>query len=61
MIGSNIKSINEAIESCIDPELLATAASQATNLINKEGEEESEEEGKEDFESGLAYSSIGRH
>jgi len=52
--GSNVKLIDKAIESCIDPELLATAASQATDLIDEEGEEED----KEDFESGSAYSSI---
>ena len=55
-IGSNIRSIDEAIKSCIDPELLVTMASQVTDLIDKEGEEES----KEDFELGLACSSIGR-
>ena len=46
--GSNARSIDEAIESYMEPELLAT--SQATYLIDEEGEEESEE----DFESGSA-------
>ena len=55
---SNIKSINKAIESCIDLELLATAALQATDLIDKEGKEESKKESKEDFKSELARNSI---
>ena len=41
-------------ESCIDPQLLATTASQATDLID----EEDEKEGEEDFESRSARNSI---
>ena len=56
VIGSNARSINKAIKSYIDLELLATAASQATDLIDKEGKEED----KEDFKLGLARNSIKR-
>ena len=52
--GSNIRLINKAIKSYIDPELLATAASQATDLIDKKGKKED----KEDFKLGLARNSI---
>ena len=55
-IGSNIRSINKVIKSYIDLELLVTAASQVTDLIDKEGKEE----GEEDFELGLACNSIKR-
>ena len=55
-IGGNVRSINKAIESYIDLELLATTALQAIDLIDKEGKEE----GREDFKLGLACSSIRR-
>jgi len=55
-IGSNVRSINKVIKSYIDPELLITAASQVTDLIDKEGKKED----KEDFKLGLAYNSIKR-
>ena len=54
--GSNVRSIDEAIESCIDPGLLATGASQATDLIDAEDEEG----GEDDLESESARSSIER-
>ena len=54
--GSNIRSINKVIKGYIDPELLATAASQVMDLIDKEGKEED----KEDFKLGLARNSIKR-
>jgi len=53
-IGSNARSINKVIKSCIDLELLATAALQAIDLIDKEGKEED----KKDFKLGLARNSI---
>ena len=41
--GGYIRSIDEAIESSINPELLLAAASQALTLVDEEGEEEAEE------------------
>jgi len=38
-----MRTIDEAIESCIDPELLAADASQASDLAEEEGEEENED------------------
>ena len=59
-IGNNARSINEIIESCIDPEILTATASQATDLVGKEDKEEGKEEGKEDLESESAQSSLKR-
>ena len=36
--GSYARSINKAIKSCIDPELLSATASQASGLVDKEGD-----------------------
>jgi len=41
--GSYVKSIDEAIESSIDPELLSAAASWVLGLVDEEDEEEAEE------------------
>jgi len=41
--GGYIRSINEAIKSSIDPELLSATASQASGLVDKEDKEEAEE------------------
>ena len=41
--GGYTRSIDEAIESSINPELLLAAASQALGLVDEEGEEEAEE------------------
>ena len=57
--GSHARSIDEVIESCIDPELLSAVASQASGLGDEEAEgEEDEEEADEASELESARSSI---
>ena len=59
--GSYAKSIDEAIESSIDPKLLSVAALQVSGFVDKEDEEEAEEteeEVNEAFELESAQSSI---
>jgi len=57
--GSHAKSINEAIESCIDPKLLSAAALQALGLADEEAEDkEDKEEVEEVSKFKLARSSI---
>ena len=58
--GNYAKLIDEAIESCIDPELLSAVALQALDLVDKKDKEEDEEEVDEAFELELALSSIER-
>ena len=65
-IGSYIRSINKAIKSSIDPELLSAVALQALGLVDKEDKEKAKEEAKEEaeeevdkaFKLELAYNSI---
>ena len=49
IIESNIRLINKAIKSYIDPEILIATASQAVDLVSKEDKED-----KEDLELELA-------
>ena len=49
VIGSNVRLINKAIKSCIDPKILAATASQVMDLVGEE-----DKEGKEDLELELA-------
>jgi len=57
--GSYARSINKAIKSCIDPELLSATASQASGLVDKEAkDEEDKEEVDKAFKLELARSSI---
>jgi len=58
--GDHIRIINKAIESCIDPELLAADASQALDLVEEEGEEENKDNIGEGSELELARNSIKR-
>jgi len=58
-IGSYARSINKAIKSCIDPELLLATASQALGLVDKEAKDkEDKEEVDKASKLELAYSSI---
>ena len=58
-IGDNARLIDEVIENCIDPELLAVDASQALDLAEEEGKKNEDDVG-EDSELELARSSIKR-
>ena len=58
-IGNYAKSIDKAIESCINPEFLLAAALQALNLADEKAEdEENKEEVEEVFEFKSAHSFI---
>ena len=58
--GDHTRTVDEAIESCIDPELLAADASQALDLAEEEGKEENEDDIREGSELELARNSIKR-
>jgi len=58
--GDHVRTINKAIESCIDPKLLAVDASQALDLAEEEGKEENDDNIGEGSELELAQNSIER-
>ena len=58
--GNYTRSINKAIKSYIDPELLLAVASQALGLVNKEDKNKNEEEVDKASKLKLARSSIKR-
>ena len=53
-MGDYIRIINKAIESCIDPKLLAADALQASDLAEEEGKEENKDNIGEGSELELA-------